>query len=91
MYVENKDGQIDGAEARIGWVSFSKTGRSVYYRGRELLKAGGVRGNFIDVSTREEYWVSGVKSRGSNVHPDEHALVIVDPDALDDYRALREP
>lgn len=42
MYVENKDGDIDGVAARIGWVTFSKTGKSVYYRGRTLAKANGV-------------------------------------------------
>src|SRR5258706_16381256 len=25
MYVENKDGEIDGANGRIGWVTFSKS------------------------------------------------------------------
>jgi len=38
MYIENKDGEIDGANGRIGWVSFSKTGKTVYYRGRELYQ-----------------------------------------------------
>ncbi len=32
MYIENKDGEIDGVAARIGWVEFSKTGRTVFYR-----------------------------------------------------------
>jgi hypothetical protein len=89
MYVENKDGTIDGADARIGWVTFSKTGRTVYYRGKELLKAKGIRGNFLDVATREEYWVSGVKKLGSNVHWAERATVVVDSDAADAYRELK--
>ena len=89
MYVENKDGEIDGANGRIGWVTFSKTGQTVYYRGRQLAKAGGVRGNFLDVATREEYWVSGVKKRGSNAHWAESVSVAIDDDAVDDYRALR--
>lgn len=91
MYVENKDGEIDGANARIGWVSFSKTGQTVYYRGRELAKAkgGGIRGNFFDVATGEEYWVSGVKKRGSNAHWAEKTLVQVDADATDSYHMLR--
>jgi hypothetical protein len=91
MYIENKDGQIDGADARIGWVTFSKSGQTVFYRGRELAKSGGqgIRGNFHDVATREEFWVSGVKKRGSNVHPAERARVEVDPDAMEAYRALR--
>lgn len=91
MYVENKDGEIDGVNARIGWVEFSKTGQTVTYRGRRLKKSGGrgIQGNFFDVDTREEYWVSGVKKRGTNVHWAESASVEVDPDALAAYRELR--
>ena len=71
MYVENKTANIDGVEARIGWVSFSKAGRTVYYRGRSLesLKGGGISGNYIDPETGDEYWVSGIKREGSNIHP----------------------
>ena len=91
MYVENKDGKIDGANGRIGWVSFSKTGQTVYYRGRVLKKAkgGGIRGNFFDTETGEEYWVSGVKKRGSNAHWAERISVEIDPDALEEYHAIR--
>jgi hypothetical protein len=91
MYIENKDGDIDGAAARIGWAEFSRTGRTVYYRGRELASIGGrgIRGNFIDATTREEYWVSGVKQRGSNTHWAERAGVEIDPDAIDAYQALK--
>ena len=89
MYVENKHGEIDGANARIGWVTFSKTGRTVYYRGLELRKAQGILGNFIHSPTREEYWVSGVKKRGSNVHYAESATVAIDEDALDAVSELR--
>ena len=91
MYVENKDGHIDGAAARIGWVTFSKSGQTVYYRGRELVKAkgGGIRGNFLDTATREEYWISGVKKRGSNAHWAETVEISIDPDAREAYRDLR--
>lgn len=89
MYVENKDGTIDGVPGRIGWVSFSRTGQTVYYRDRELCKARGIRGNFFDVATREEYWVSGVKKRGSNMHRAERIAIEIDEDALAEYCALR--
>jgi hypothetical protein len=90
MYVESKTGAIDGAEARIGWVTFSKTGKSIYYRGRSLVRANGVSGNYMDESTREEFWVSGVKRRGSNIHPAERRIkVVVDDDALRAYQAVR--
>ena len=89
MYVENKDGDIDGVAARIGWVTFSKSGQTVYYRGRELVKANCSRGNFLDIATREEYWISGVKKRGSNAHWAEAVKISIDPDAREAYRDLR--
>ena len=91
MYVENKNGEIDGANARIGWATFSKTGRTVYYRGLALQRAkgGGVSGNFFDTETGAEYWVSGVKKRGSNGHWAESPFVIVDDDAVEEYDRIR--
>lgn len=91
MYIENKDGDIDGVAARIGWVSFSKTGKTVYYRDLELMSVGGrgIAGNFMNVETREEFWVSGVKKRGSNAHWAESVKIEIDPDALEAYRALK--
>ena len=63
MYVENKEGEIDGVRARIGWVTFSKTGQSIYYRNLVLkrIKGGGVSGNFYEEQTGQEFWVSGIK------------------------------
>ena len=92
MYIENKDGDIDGADARIGWVTFSKSGRSIYYRGRTLRRSpgGGVSGNFFDADSGEEFWVSGVKSRGSNQHPQERRCTVqVDDDAIEAYQRVR--
>lgn len=91
MYIENKGGDIDGVSGRIGWVTFSQSGRSVYYRGRTLKRAkgGGVRGNFFDEATGQEYWVSGVKGRGSNTHPAERTEFAVDEDAREEYERLR--
>jgi hypothetical protein len=92
MYVENRDGTIGGAHARIGWVTFSKSAQTVYYRGRELAKAkgGGIRGNFFDASTGEEFWISGIKTRGSNAHPAERGVsIIIDSDARGEYEAIR--
>jgi len=91
MYVENKSGDIDGAQARIGWVEFSKSGLSVYYRGRTLIRltGGGVSGNHLDEETREEYWISGIKKRGSNVHSAESVSVVIDEDAKDEYWKLK--
>jgi hypothetical protein len=91
MYIENKDGLIDGVSARIGWVEFSRTGRTVYYRGLSLVlaKGGGIRGNCICEETGEEFWVSGIKRRGSNVHPAESIAFAIDEDAKEEYERIR--
>jgi hypothetical protein len=48
MYVENKDGDVDGVSARIGWVTFSKSrGSNVHWA--EPTKV------VVDDDAREEY------------------------------------
>lgn len=90
MYVESKGDDIDGARGRIGWVTFSKSGQTVYYRDKVLkkIKGGGISGNFYDESTGQEFWVSGVKKKGANAHWAESTKVAIDDDAVDEYRRL---
>jgi hypothetical protein len=91
MYVENKNGLINGVQARIGWVTFSKTGRTIYYEGRSLKALGGrgIQGNFYDEESNEEFWISGVKKRGSNTHITKSITPVVDEDAQDEYERLK--
>jgi hypothetical protein len=67
MYIEYKGGGIVGA-ARIGRVTFSKTGRSLRYGGKEFasLAGAGFKANYFDVETREHYWISGCKKDGAD-------------------------
>ncbi|WP_170298612.1 hypothetical protein [Massilia eburnea] len=91
MYIENKDGLLAGQPAWIGWATFSKTGRTVYYKRRSLrsIAGGCIRGNFMDCETGEEYWVSGVKTRGSNVHRAALGIApVVDDDAKLEYERI---
>lgn len=66
MYIERKAGSTTG-EARIGKVSFSKTGRTLYYANMTFAKVkGGYKYNCIEVETGEEYWISGCKKDGTD-------------------------
>ena len=67
MYIESKAGGLTGP-ARIGRVTFSKSGRTLYYCSQEFasLKGGGFKANYYDVATGEEYWISGPKKDGSD-------------------------
>src|SRR5688500_13777708 len=67
MYIECKAGGLTG-DARIGRVTFSKTGRTLYYRGQtfQSLKGRGFKSNYYCVETGEDYWISGPKRRGGD-------------------------
>ena len=67
MYIERKAGELSGP-ARIGRVTFSKTGKTIYYRGKKFqtLAGRGVEANCFDVDTGEECWISGCKKSGAD-------------------------
>lgn len=86
MYIENKSGGLDCA-GRIGRVSFSKTGRTLYYNGRAFrsLKGSGFKSNYYDIKTGEEYWISGPRKDGNDRLYGRQAGVQIDDDVKDDY------
>src|SRR3954469_14523805 len=67
MYIESKADGLTGP-ARIGRVTFSKRGSTIYYQGRafQSLKGSGFKANYYDVETGEHYWISGPKKDGSD-------------------------
>jgi hypothetical protein len=58
-FIESKAGGLSGGEARIGRVTFSKTGQTIYYRGRTFLKipGGGFKSNYHEETSGDEYCV----------------------------------
>lgn len=86
MYIESKADGLTGP-ARIGRVSFSKTGRTIYYRDREFrsLKGSGFKANYHDVATGEQYWISGPKRDGSDRLYGERVPVEIDDDVREEY------
>jgi hypothetical protein len=91
MYIEKKGGDIDGADARIGWVAFSADGMNVHYRGRTLTRGAGegIRGRYVDEGSGAEYWIARVKRSGSHARFAPRVAVRIDPDARDEYRRIR--
>ncbi len=83
MYVERKSGGHRGC-AWIGLVSFSRTGATLFFNGRahRSLKGSGISGNYADIETGEEFWISGVKKRGTNRHQFGGGAVFVDRAAV---------
>ena len=86
MYIERKAGQIVG-EARIGRVTFSKTGKTLHYRHQtfQSSKGRGFKSNYYDVATGDDYWISGCKKSGADRQPYDHAPVHIDSDVREEY------
>ena len=89
-YIELKSGHSDNGPAWIGYVSTSKTARTVYFDGRGLMKLKGQRrgesgGNYIDMETGESFWVSGVKKNGQDRHWAGSGKVLVEAAAVSEY------
>ena len=65
MYIECKGDGIEGP-ARIGRVTYSKTGRSLTYGGHTFIPIQGFKSNYLNSDTGDEYWISGPKKRGGD-------------------------
>jgi|SRR5580698_4801361 hypothetical protein len=87
MYVELKSGHQDDGAARIGRVSFSKTGRTIYYQGKSFQSLGGagIGANYFDVSNGKRYWISGPKRNGADRHQFGKGNVEIDADVMEEY------
>jgi len=86
LYIECKAGSLAGT-ARIGRVTFSKSGRTLYYRGQtfQSLKGAGFKSNYYCVETGEDYWISGPKRRGGDRMYGSVLPVEIDEDVRAEY------
>jgi hypothetical protein len=88
MYIERKAEFLNGP-ARIGRVAFSKTGRTVEYRGQKFQKSkSGYKWNHFDVETGDHYWISGPRKDGQDrLNPKSSQPVEIDEDVREEYWA----
>lgn len=84
MYIE-PGGGLAGEGGRIGRVSFSKTGRTLYTRGMSFqsLKGEGCKENYYELDSGEAYWISGPKRDGTDaLYP---MTIEIDDDVREEY------
>jgi hypothetical protein len=94
MYIECKSGDLTGP-ARIGRVTFSQTGRTLYYLGKKFqsLKGRGFKSNYYDLATGDDYWISGPKRNGGDALYGGNSPIEIDDDVREEYWRLirRQP
>lgn len=86
MYIECKAGELTGP-ARIGYVTYSKTGATLYYRGKlfQSLKGDGFKSNYVELESGEEYWISGPHMDGNDALYTTNIGAEIDEDARVEY------
>jgi hypothetical protein len=84
MYIEDKGGGIIGS-ARIGSISFSKSGATLYYRDSafQSQKGAGFKSNYFEVESGTEFWISGPRRHGADRL--YGGLVEIDEDVREKY------
>ena len=97
MYIENKGGHEQThwwgtttspasltGPGRIGRVTFSKSGRSLTYRGKEFSKATEFKANYC-CEAGEWFWISGPKKRGGDALYATNIPIEIDEDVREEY------
>lgn len=85
MFIENKGNDGLNGPARIGRITYNKSGKTLTYRGRSFqsLHGQGFKANFRDTETGEYYWISGCKISGDDtLYP---SIVEIDEDIREEY------
>jgi len=86
MFIEDKSQGLEG-DAKIGRVYFSKTKKTLYYRGQRFqsLKGRGFKANYIDIDNGDEFWISGIRKDENNRLYGGNQGVEIDEDIKEEY------
>jgi hypothetical protein len=85
-YIELKSGYSDNGPAWVGYVEFSKSGKTVYFDDKAF--AGNGHGGCSDIETGEIYWISGIKTDGNNRHIFGGGVIQIDENAIEEYESI---
>lgn len=84
-YMELKSGYSDNGPAWIGKVKKSRSGNTLYFNDKAFRKYSGISGNYFDVESGEEYWISSVKKDGSDRHWAGNGKISIDRKIINEY------
>ena len=84
MYIECKGESLNSSDARIGRVTFSKSGSGLYYREKLFHRISGFKANYMDES-QIEYWISGPKRNGQDRLYNSNLPILIDEDVREEY------
>jgi len=86
-YIELKSGFSDNGPAWIGLVSYSKSGKTIYFNGKafQSLSGTGISANYFEIESGNEYWISGIKKDMTDRHQFGSGKILVEKRILSEY------
>jgi hypothetical protein len=84
MVVDPNKGGLTGP-ARIGRVTFNRTGKTLFYDGKRFHRSEGFKSNYVCEETGERYWISGPKKRGGDALYATNMTTKIDDDVREEY------
>ena len=87
-YIELKTGYGDAGPAWIGKVKISRSGNTVSFNDHAFQRHRGISGNFIDIESGDEYWISGVKKNGEDRHWAGNGKIVIDSKIVPEYLSI---
>lgn len=89
MYIESKADGLEGP-AVIGRVYFSKSGKTLYYKGLKFqsLKGEGFKANYFETESGDHYWISGPRKDQNDRLYGGNSGVQIDEDVREEYASL---
>ena len=86
-YIELKTGYNHNGPAWIGQVEFSKSKQTIYFNNQAFkkIKGQGVLGNYYDLASGNEYWISGIKKNEQNRHKNSSGIIGVEDEIVNQY------
>ena len=89
LYIEGKADGLEGP-AVIGRVYFSKSGKTLYYKGLKFqsLKGAGFKANYFETESGDHYWISGPRKDQNDRLYGGNSGVQIDDDVREEYTTL---
>jgi hypothetical protein len=86
MYVEARTSDLAGT-ARIGRVTYSRTGGTLYYLGLsfQAIKGKASKANHEEIISGDHYWIAAANPDGKDRPHGGPAIVEIDEDAREEY------
>ena len=91
IYVELKSGVSGGnGPAWIGKARRSKSGRTIYFNDQafQSMNGIGVEGNYRNIESGDEYWISGIKKNQQDRHWSGSGVIMIDESVVPEYLSI---